>query len=198
MGAQRRAILAHSPELHASHAASFTGTALAKACRKLDELAATLARGKTRLPRAKVEAEIAVITRTTPGRGGSSPGSWTASAARRPPPHLAASTPPPAPPSKTSCFGKHVLITEPRRLARRRRHRRLPVPVRGRVLLPAAQRPPRRVLQPDVPLDRAQHPRPRLHPAYSRCRARPPHAPPRRPERAEAIRPRAARQNSPA
>jgi transposase len=61
-GTGRRAILTHSPELHAAQA-GFTGTTLAKAARKLDELAATLARGKTRRPRAKVEAEIEKITR---------------------------------------------------------------------------------------------------------------------------------------
>jgi len=59
----RRAILTHSPELHQSQAAGFDGTTLAKATRKLGELAATLARGKTRRPRAKVEAEIEAITR---------------------------------------------------------------------------------------------------------------------------------------
>jgi transposase len=62
-GAQRRAILTYSPELHESQARGFTGTTLAKAGRKLDELAATLARGKTRRPRGKVEAEIEKITR---------------------------------------------------------------------------------------------------------------------------------------
>ena len=61
-GAERRAILTHSPELHQSQAAGFGGTTLAKAGKKLDELAATLARGKTRRPRAKVEAEIEAIT----------------------------------------------------------------------------------------------------------------------------------------
>jgi transposase len=62
-GTDRRAILTHSPELHQSQAAGFDGTTLAKAARKLGELAATLARGKTRRPRAKVEAEIEAITR---------------------------------------------------------------------------------------------------------------------------------------
>ncbi|HWN00428.1 MAG TPA: IS1634 family transposase [Streptosporangiaceae bacterium] len=62
-GTQRRAILTHSPELHESQARGFDGTTLAKAGRKLDELAATLARGKTRRPREKVEAEITAITR---------------------------------------------------------------------------------------------------------------------------------------
>lgn len=61
-GAGRRAILTHSPELHAAQAAGFDGTTLAKAGKKLDELAATLARGKTRRPRQKVEAEITAIT----------------------------------------------------------------------------------------------------------------------------------------
>ena len=62
-GAARRAVLTHSPELHASQAAGFTGTTLAKAGKKLDELAATLARGKTRRGRDKVKAEIESITR---------------------------------------------------------------------------------------------------------------------------------------
>jgi transposase len=62
-GTQRRTILTHSPELHAAQARGFEGTTLAKAGRKLDELAATLARGKTRRSKDKVEAEIAAITR---------------------------------------------------------------------------------------------------------------------------------------
>jgi len=62
-GAERRTILTHSPELRAAQARGFDGTTLAKAGRKLDELAATLARGKTRRPRATVEAEIEKITR---------------------------------------------------------------------------------------------------------------------------------------
>ncbi len=60
-GAGRRAVLTHSPELHAAQAAGFAGTTLAKAGKKLDELAARLARGKTRRPRDKVEAEITSI-----------------------------------------------------------------------------------------------------------------------------------------
>ena len=62
-GAQRRAVLTHSPELHDSQARGFEGTTLAKAGKKLGELAATLARGKTRRSRDKVEAEIQSITR---------------------------------------------------------------------------------------------------------------------------------------
>lgn len=62
-GAKRRAILTHSPELHESQARGFDGTTLAGAGKKLDELAATLARGRTRRPRDKVEAAIGDITR---------------------------------------------------------------------------------------------------------------------------------------
>jgi transposase len=61
-GAERRAILTHSLDLHAAQARGFDGTTLAKAGRKLDELAATLTRGKTRRARDKVEAEITAIT----------------------------------------------------------------------------------------------------------------------------------------
>ena len=61
-GAGRRAILTHSPELRDSQARGFDGTTLAKAGKKLDELAATLARGKTRRAREKVQAEIEQIT----------------------------------------------------------------------------------------------------------------------------------------
>ena len=62
-GAQRRTILTRSPELHESQARGFDGTTLAKAGKKLDELAATLARGKTRRAKEKVQAEIEAITR---------------------------------------------------------------------------------------------------------------------------------------
>jgi transposase len=62
-GTERRAILTHSPELHESQARGFDGTTLAKAGKKLDELAATLARGKTRRSKDKVQAEIEEITR---------------------------------------------------------------------------------------------------------------------------------------
>ena len=61
-GAQRRAILTHSPELRDSQSRGFDSTTLAKAGRKLDELAATLARGKTRRGKDKVTAEIETIT----------------------------------------------------------------------------------------------------------------------------------------
>ena len=61
-GAERRAVLTHSPELHEAQAAGFAGTTLAKAARNLGELQARLDRGKTRRPRDKVEAEIASVT----------------------------------------------------------------------------------------------------------------------------------------
>ena len=61
-GTERRAILTHSPELRDSQARGFDGTTLAKAGKKLGELAATLARGKTRRPADKVQAEIEAIT----------------------------------------------------------------------------------------------------------------------------------------
>ncbi len=63
LGATRRTILTHSPELHEHQVRGFVGTTLAKATRQLDELAATLARGKTRRPRGTVEAVITDITK---------------------------------------------------------------------------------------------------------------------------------------
>jgi transposase len=60
LGAERRVIVTHSPTLHAKQSAGFDQT-LAKASQQLDELAGRLARGKTRRPRDKVEADIARI-----------------------------------------------------------------------------------------------------------------------------------------
>jgi len=60
-GADRRVILTHCPTLHAAQRAGFAQT-LAKAVLQLGELAQTLARGKTRRPTAKVDAEITAIT----------------------------------------------------------------------------------------------------------------------------------------
>jgi transposase len=60
--ATRRVVLTHSPTLHAKQVRSFTETTLAKAGRQLDDLAATLARGKTRRTREQVITEIAKIT----------------------------------------------------------------------------------------------------------------------------------------
>jgi transposase len=62
LGVTRRAVLTHSPTLHAAQSRGFDQT-LAKARRKLIELQATLARGHTRRDRAAVESEIAAICR---------------------------------------------------------------------------------------------------------------------------------------
>lgn len=62
LGVRRRAVLTHSPTLHAAQSRGFDQT-LAKARRRLSDLAARLARGKTRRDRAAVEAEITAITR---------------------------------------------------------------------------------------------------------------------------------------
>ena len=61
-GQDRRVVLIHSQSLHDDQARSFTGTTLAKVGRLLDELAATLARGKTRRTPAQLDSEIAKIT----------------------------------------------------------------------------------------------------------------------------------------
>jgi transposase len=61
-GQHRRVVLTHSQHLHEDQARSFTGTTLAKVGRQLDDLAATLARGKTRRTRDQLTAEIEKIT----------------------------------------------------------------------------------------------------------------------------------------
>ena len=60
LGVTRRAVITHSTNLHAKQSRGLDQT-LAKARRRLAELAARLARGHTRRDRAKVEAEIAAI-----------------------------------------------------------------------------------------------------------------------------------------
>jgi len=60
-GTDRRVIVTHSPTLHAAQSRSFDQT-LAKTTRALAELAATLARGKTRRGPAAVQANIDTIT----------------------------------------------------------------------------------------------------------------------------------------
>jgi transposase len=109
-GTGRRAILTHSPELHAAQARGFDGTTLAKAGRKLDELAATLARGKTRRPREKVEAEIAAITRKPWVRRVIT---WQLSGEQPRDLRLTWSIDPAARAAlEEEIFGKHVLITD--------------------------------------------------------------------------------------
>jgi transposase len=109
-GAGRRTILTHSPELRDSQARGFDGTTLAKAGKKLDELAATLARGKTRRGKDKVTAEIeAIIAKPWVRRvitwqlGGDQPKdlrlSWSIDPGARAV-------------LEEEIFGKHVLITD--------------------------------------------------------------------------------------
>jgi len=62
LGVTRRAVLTHSPTLHAAQSRGFDQT-LAKTRRRLGELQARLTRGKTRRERAAVEADITAITR---------------------------------------------------------------------------------------------------------------------------------------
>jgi transposase len=62
LGVTRRAVLTHSPTLHAAQSRGFDQT-LAKARKRLHELAARLARGKTRRGRHAVEADIAAIVK---------------------------------------------------------------------------------------------------------------------------------------
>jgi transposase len=61
-GQQRRVVLTHSQHLHDDQARSFTDTTLAKVGQKLDDLAATLARGKTRRTHEPLTTEIEKIT----------------------------------------------------------------------------------------------------------------------------------------
>jgi len=61
-GRRRRVVLTHSQNLHDDQARSFTDTTLGKVGRHLDDLAATLARGRTRRTHAQVTAEITTIT----------------------------------------------------------------------------------------------------------------------------------------
>ena len=109
-GAERRAILTHSPELHASQARGFDGTTLAKAGKKLGELAATLARGKTRRGRDKVEAEIESITRKPWVRRVIT---WQLTGGQPKDLRLTWETDPAARAAlEEEIFGKHVLITD--------------------------------------------------------------------------------------
>jgi hypothetical protein len=57
LGQRRRVILTHCPGLHTAQQGGFAQT-LRKATAALTELAARLARGRTRRPPAKVQAEI--------------------------------------------------------------------------------------------------------------------------------------------
>jgi transposase len=61
-GQHRRVVLTHSQNLHDDQARSFTDTTLAKVGRQLDDLAATLARGKTRRTHEQLTTDIETIT----------------------------------------------------------------------------------------------------------------------------------------
>jgi transposase len=109
-GVTRRAILTYSEDLHAAQVTGFEGTTLAKTARKLDDLAATLARGRTRRPRGKVEEHIRAITKDTCVRRvitwnltGEAPAElrliWNVDQAARAE-------------LENELFGKHVLITD--------------------------------------------------------------------------------------
>ena len=96
--------------MHAAQARGFDGTSLAKAGKKLDELAAILARGKTRRPRAKVEAEIEAITAKPWVRRVIT---WRLAGDQPKDLRLAWSVDPAARTAlEEEVFGKHVLITD--------------------------------------------------------------------------------------
>ncbi|MFG2525968.1 hypothetical protein [Streptomyces sp. NPDC048527] len=61
-GQDRRVVLPHSPTLHTAQSRGFDQT-LAKADARLRDLAATLARGRTRRAPEKVRAEVSAITK---------------------------------------------------------------------------------------------------------------------------------------
>ncbi len=109
LGGTRRAVLTHSPNLHAKQSAGFDQT-LAKTTRGLGELAATLARGKTRRNRQAVLDAVAKITAPrwvnrilTTTLTGDNPASfrlsWTISDKARQA-------------LETELFGKRILITD--------------------------------------------------------------------------------------
>ena len=189
-GTERRAILTHSPELRDSQARGFDGTTLAKAGKKLDELAATLARGKTRRPRDKVAAEIASITAKPWVRRIIR---WDLTGDQPKDLRLAWHVDPDARAAlEDEIFGKHVLITD---------HDDWPVTevVAGYRSQSEAEFSFRQLkdphvvsFSPDAPLDRAQHPGPRVHLRPGPA-ARPPDALPRPAGRPGPVRPPLAR-----
>jgi hypothetical protein len=180
-GTDRRVVLTHSQTLHDDQVRSFTGTTLAKTGRQLDELAATLARGKTRRSREQLLTEIGKITNNDWGEAGVGLG-----IDRRHP--GAAPTDLDGQPGETRSVGKQRLRQtdpdyRPGRLAGGGRCRRVPVAIGNRIRVPSTQRPSRGVVLPDAPLDRQQHRRAHLHLCAGPA-DRPPAAvesPPRRP-----------------
>ncbi|MDQ2789088.1 MAG: transposase, partial [Actinomycetota bacterium] len=108
-GAQRRVVLTHSPTLATAQSRGFDQT-LAKASAKLSELADVLARGNTRRPRAKVEAEITQIVKDPWVRRVLS---WELTGATPPEHRLTVHIDDQARADlETEVFGKRVLITD--------------------------------------------------------------------------------------
>ena len=159
LGVTRRAVLTHSPTLHAKQSRGFDQT-LAKAARKLKNLQAVLGRGKTRRSKTAVQQEIDTILKPR----------WvnqvitvtlTGDATQRVPADLADRRRGPEA-IGTTIVRQTDPVHQPRRLAHRRRGGRLPFPVRSRRRIPSTQRPPRGVVLPDAPLDRLENTCPRL------------------------------------
>lgn len=109
-GQHRRVVLTHSQTLHEDQARSFTDTTLAKVGRQLDDLAATLARGKTRRTPEQLTTEIEKITHNPWVHAvidweltGENPAdrrlTWTSNTTKRPA-------------LEENIFGKRILITD--------------------------------------------------------------------------------------
>ena len=189
LGVARRAVLTHSATLHAKQTRGLDQT-LAKARRRLAALQATLARGKTRRDRDAVQAEITAICQPR----------WVSQVLTT---NLAGDTPAELRLSfrtntrarqtlENTLFGKRILFTNRDHWPVTDVIAVLPIPERGRVRVPADERPPRGLLRPDAPLDRLQNPRPRLlqRPGPHH---RPPNAPRSRTRRPAPVRPRTTR-----
>ncbi len=189
LGRDRRVILTHSVGLHTAQQVGFAQT-LGKAGTALTALAGRLARGRTRRPRPKVEAEIDTICAPrwaarviTTDLTGDTPASmrldWRIDE------HAQAGL-------EDEIFGKRILVTDHDDWPLAQVYRRLPLPGVPRGRVPTGQRPPRGLLRPDPPLHRPQDPRPPVH-----LRARPDHrapdAPRMRPGRPVAVGARDAR-----
>ena len=109
LGAERRLVVTHSPTLHAKQTRGFAQTT-GVASRRLAELAARLARGKTRKNRAAVETEIAEICKPrwvnrviTTTLNGDTPATFTLTWAIDPKAVKALAT---------EMFGKRILFTD--------------------------------------------------------------------------------------
>jgi hypothetical protein len=145
LGVTRRAVLTHSPTLHAGQSRGLDQT-LTKARARLTDLQARLHRGNTRRPRAKVEA-----CRSAPCTTGPTRRSACTSLLRARPGHST----PDAPPSRPS----RTAPVRPRTTRPPRRHRRdRPATPRRR------QRPPPR---PAHPHRHERHPTPPVRPVRS-------------------------------